>query len=281
MTVTIQAFLQQAVARISDSGVSHSELLDAEVILAHAMSVSRVYLIANPRETIGQTALSKAGALLLQRCDGVPIAYIVGYKEFWSLEFKVNEAVLIPRPDSEIIVQRALEKTDDGGSRLADLGTGSGAIAVAIASEMPHSEVVAVDRSTAALDMAEKNALKVGVRNILFFESDWYQNLGNEQFEIIVANPPYIAEKDPHLLGEVRFEPQQALVAGDSGYSDLSHIIQFAPDHLRPGGWLLVEHGYDQGNRVRQTFAEHGFSEISTMVDLAGNERVTEGRLAR
>jgi len=279
VTVTIERFLQNAAATIDGDDPDSNGQLEAEVILAHVMSVSRAYLVSNQEKPLEAETREAAQNLVARRCAGVPIAYLLGRKEFWSLELSVSEHVLIPRPDTETLVERALEKVRDGQSRIIDLGTGSGAIAIAIASEMPCCEIVATERSTAALKIAEQNIHAIGVNNISLIQSDWYQELGAEQFEIIVANPPYIDPEDPHLIGDVRYEPREALVAGDAGRCDLNTIIQNAPEHLRTGGWLLVEHGYDQGDWVRQQFTVNGFTEVLTIRDLAGNERVTEGRL--
>lgn len=259
---------------------SESPRLDAEILLGMALSVSRAHLFARPESPVPEQAGMHFQQLLSRRLNGEPIAHIQGQREFWSLQIKVTPATLIPRPETELLVELALEHIPDTATfDIADLGTGSGAIALAVASERPQCSIVATDASEAALEIARHNAAQLGLTNIEFQQSDWYQTLGDSRFNLILSNPPYIRSDDPHLTqGDVRFDPRSALVAGVDGLDALRCIIGEASRHLRPGGWLLVEHGYDQGVAVAGIFAAAGFTEIATKNDLEGQPRVSLGR---
>ena len=251
--------------------------LENRILLCHALQLPRVALITQAERALtGEEAAALAG-LVQRRLDGEPIAYIVGEREFFGLPFRVSPAVLIPRPDTELIVELALDRLAPR-ARLLDMGTGSGAIAVAVAHTRPDAAVTALDVSTDALDIAQANAVANGAR-VRFLRSDWYAALGEEGFDLIASNPPYIASSDRHLgEGDLRFEPTGALTDHADGLSALRIIIAGAPVHLEPGGWLLLEHGYDQAEAVRALLAARGFTEVQSWRDLAGIERVSGGR---
>jgi len=216
--------------------------------------------------------------LLARRKEGLPVAYLTGYREFWSLQLQVSCHTLIPRPETETLVEWALDLSLPDNAVVLDLGTGSGAIALAVAGERPHWQVMAVDASAAALQVARDNGLRTGLERVSFLQSDWYQAVLERRFHLLLSNPPYIDTDDPHLgQGDVRFEPRAALVAPDGGLADLARLIAGAPSQLHPGGWLLLEHGYQQGADVRQLLYGAGFCEVTTRVDMAGHERVTGG----
>lgn len=273
----IRALLARAAAQID----SDSAQLDAEVLLAHVLQQPRSYLVAWPEHVPDSAQQAAFSALVERRCAGEPVAHLTGRREFWSLDLDVTPATLIPRPDTESLVQCALAHLPvDAAGRVADLGTGSGCIALALAHERPACQVIASDVSSAALQVARANAARLGVTNIDFIASDWCDALGETSFDLIVSNPPYIAVDDPHLhSGDVRFEPHSALAAGADGLDDLRRIIACARAHLAAGGSLLLEHGYDQGAAVRQLLCAHGYRAVTTHCDLAGHERVSEGLL--
>jgi release factor glutamine methyltransferase len=253
--------------------------LENRILLCHATGLSRVQLITRAEQALDEEQAARLQALVQRRLAGEPIAYIVGKREFFGLEFEVSEAVLIPRPDTELIVELALERLPPQG-RLLDMGTGSGAIAVSIAHARPDAAVTALDLSDAALDVARRNAANNDVR-VRFLRSDWFGALdANETFELIASNPPYIAAGDEHLSrGDLRFEPTGALTDHADGLSALRTIVGGAPAHLVPGGWLLMEHGYDQAASVRALLDAGGYAEVQSWRDLAGIERVSGGRI--
>ncbi len=252
--------------------------LDARVLIAHALGYSRVQLVTRSRDELSPQQARAALALLERRRHGEPVAYLTGEREFYGLAFELTPDVLIPRPDTELLVELAIEKLPTGGKML-DLGTGSGAIAVSVAHARGDAGVSAADVSEAALAVARRNAARHAAQ-VDFLHSDWYAGVSG-QFDLIVSNPPYIAEHDPHLSeGDLRFEPRSALTDGGNGLSDLAAIIAGAPAHLRAGGWLLVEHGYDQAAAVRGLLAQAGWLQVQSWQDLAGIERVSGARLA-
>ncbi len=261
--------------------VSSSPRLDAELLLEYVTGLPRASFRASPEKELPSAAGWSFQQLLKRRMQGEPVAYILGQQEFWSLLFEVTPAVLIPRPETELLVERALEHLPpDRAARVADLGTGSGAIALAIASERPMTRVNADDRSAAALEVADRNAARLQVRNVKFSHGDWFAPLAGERFDVIVANPPYIAEGDPDLDPTVRqHEPMLALIAGPTGLEALEHLAKLAPEHLAAGGHLLLEHGWKQGAAVRNLLVRRGFTHVRSHADLAGHERVTEGSL--
>lgn len=254
------------------------DALDARILLGHALQLSRVQLITQSQRALSTDECALACALFQRRLDGEPIAYIVGEREFYGLMLYTTPDVLIPRPETELLVDLALERAADN-ARVLDLGTGSGAIAIALAYSLPDAEVSAVDASAAALDVARRNATRHGV-NVNFLQSDWYDTLAGQQFDIIVSNPPYIVAGDPHLAqGDLRFEPLGALTDYADGLSALRRIVEGAPRHLATGGWLLMEHGYDQAQAVRDLLARQGFQDVQSWHDLAGIARVSGGHL--
>lgn len=275
---TLAHALRDAIARLTPA--HDTARLDAELLLAHALNKSRSYLHAWPERMLTDVETESFAALIARRAAGEPIAHILGTREFWSLELSVTPDTLIPRPETELLVELALARIPNGAQwRIADLGTGSGAIALAVAHERPLCRIDAGDISAPALAVAERNAQRLGLRNVCFHCGAWYGPLQDLRFDMILSNPPYIGSDDPHLLeGDVRHDPRGALVAGRDGLDDLRTIIAGAPAHLRPGGWLLVEHGYDQGAAVAQLFTQAGYTGVRTHADLAGQPRVTEGQ---
>lgn len=253
--------------------------LEAEILLMQAAGVPRARLFAHPDETVACDEAEMFRALVERRARGEPIAYITGQREFWSMPISVSPAVLIPRPETELLVEAALARIPhDTMYRVADLGTGSGAIALAIASERPACTVHATDRSPEALAVARDNAGYLGIGNIRFHEGSWFEPLDG-RFDVVVSNPPYVAAGDPHLeAGDLRFEPDGALVAGPEGLEAIRAIVAAATDRLRPGGWLMLEHGPAQTGSCRALFEAQGFKAIETLQDLEGSDRVTLGR---
>ena len=253
------------------------DALENRILLCHALALTRVGLITQSERTITAEEAAALSALVARRQHGEPIAYIVGKREFFGLDFAVNDAVLIPRPDTELIVELAIERLPPQGHAL-DMGTGSGAIAVALAYSRPDAHVTALDVSAAALDVAAANAGSHGA-NVRFIQSDWFAALHGERFDLIASNPPYIAAGDAHLaLGDLRFEPVGALTDHADGLAALKTIITGAARHLHPSAWLLLEHGYDQAAAVRDLLTINGYSDVQSWRDLPGIERVSGGR---
>jgi release factor glutamine methyltransferase len=253
---------------------------DAEILLGHALDKSRAWLYAHGDDEISDAAAETFRSLLKQRTAGTPVAYLIGHREFWTLELVVTPAVLIPRPETELLVELVLQHIPQSKKvDIADLGTGSGAIALAIARERSLARVVATDASEEALSVARINAARLGIGNVEFIWSDWFDGLSRMMFDVIVSNPPYIASNDNHLSqGDLRFEPRGALASGIDGLDSIRDIVRSAPEHLKPGGDLLMEHGFDQGAAVRELFSQSGFVDISTYHDSEARERVTYGR---
>lgn len=265
-----------AAASLPDSDTPE---LDAELLLAHALGKSRSYLRTWPEREPDAAQRALFEQLLARRREGVPVAYLLGNQGFWSLELKVSADTLIPRPDTERLVEVALELGRTGPARVLDLGTGTGAIALALAAERSQWQVTGVDRMAGAVELAETNGRQLALPNARFLTSDWFGALAGQHFDLIVSNPPYIAEDDPHLgQGDVRFEPASALVSGADGLDDIRLIIGTAPAHLGEGGWLLLEHGWQQAEAVRGLLAERGFREVQSWLDLGGHQRVSGGR---
>lgn len=253
--------------------------LDAELLLGHLLGKDRAWLRAWPERMLTADEQAAFESLVARRAAGEPVAYLTGRRGFWSLELKVTPATLIPRPDTETLVEWALALIPpDAAWPIADLGTGSGAIALALGRERPHCRLTATDASLEALAVARENAARNRVGNVEFRPGAWFAPLAGERYRLIVSNPPYVAENDPHLA-ELRFEPLSALAAGPDGLDDLRLLIAGAPHHLDPGGCLLLEHGWDQGGTVRALLQQHGFLEIHTRRDAAGQERVSGGRM--
>lgn len=263
--------------------VSDTPQLDVELLLGSILNYSRSQLLINSEKTLSELQETQFLKLIDRRSNGEPIAYLIGEREFWSLPIIVTPDVLIPRPETELLVELVLGKfSTTPRIKIADLGTGSGAIALAIAHERPHWQIVATDKSEKALVVAKNNAKQLTITNIEFRLGDWTQALKNEKFDAIVSNPPYIPENDPHLkTGDLHFEPQDALVSGVDGIRDLTLIIEQARNYLKPNGWLMVEHGYDQGREVVELFKKNGYKHIQDYVDLSGISRVTVGSFKR
>ncbi len=253
------------------------DALENRILLCHALGLTRVGLITQSHRILTAAEGAALEALAARRLHGEPIAYIVGKREFFGLDFAVSDAVLIPRPDTELLVELAIERLAPGAA-LLDMGTGSGAIAVAVAHSRPDAVVTALDASEAALDVARANAAANGVC-VRFLHSDWYAALAGERFDLIASNPPYIASGDVHLAeGDLRFEPACALTDHADGLSALRTIAAGGRAHLAPGGWLLLEHGYDQAAAVRALLDADGYTDVQSWRDLAGIERVSGGR---
>lgn len=257
--------------------------LEVQILLCEALGVARSWLISHDRDALNGPAAQTYSALLTRRLAGEPIAYIIGRREFFGLEFKTTPAVLIPRPETELLVELALARIPENQPcKVLDLGTGSGAIAISIAKNRPQAAVTAVDQSPEALAVARDNAARLGVPNLRLLHSDWFAALEAETFDLIVSNPPYVEAADPHLQrGDVCFEPLSALASGADGLDDIRRIAAAAPQHLKPGGWLLFEHGYNQGEGCREILRQQGFLAVQTVRDLAGLERVSAGLRAQ
>ncbi|CAH9049531.1 Release factor glutamine methyltransferase [Pseudoalteromonas holothuriae] len=255
---------------------SPSPKLDSEVLLLHSLDKPRSYLFAWPDASLNESQQEHFEALIARRQAGEPVAHIVGEREFWSLPLEVNASTLIPRPDTETLVEHALTLTLPSVAKVLDLGTGTGAIALALASEHPNWQISALDYSVDAVALAKRNQQKLGLNNVYIKQSNWYQAVTNEKFDLIVSNPPYIESDDHHLSqGDVRFEPLTALVADDEGMADIKTIIAQGTEHLNHGGYLLIEHGYRQAVKLQQYFAQMAYSNILTIKDMAGCDRVT------
>jgi release factor glutamine methyltransferase len=257
-----------------------SAALEAELLLCHCLNKSRAYLRSWPEKLLNPEEIEYYRQLLQRRQQGEPFAYITGHKEFWDLQLRVTPAVLIPRPETEHLVELALGKIPtDATWHIADLGTGSGAIGLTLARQRPNCHITATDKSAASLDVARHNARSNHIDNIRFIRSCWFEALVNDRFQVIVANPPYVAQNDPHLQqGDLRYEPHAALSSGPEGLDDIKHIIAHAGAHLEPPGWLMLEHGYQQGDAVPALLAEHGFIDVQCHSDYAQRERVSVGR---
>ena len=253
---------------------SDSPLLDAQVLLAHVLGKETIYLMTWPERDISREQKAEFEALVQKRLNGVPVAHLVGTREFWSLPLKVNNSTLIPRPDTEILVESALEICP-ADADILDLGTGTGAIILALASELPKANCVGIDFSHDAVQLATENAQQLNINNVLFKQSNWFENVDG-RYDLIVSNPPYIDKNDHHLQhGDVRFEPLSALVAEANGLADIQLIAQQAGDYLNDGGALLMEHGFEQAAMVRDILNDLPYSQIKTLKDYGGNDRVT------
>lgn len=272
MPVRIDSALRHARARLAPG--------EAELLLMHVLGRGHAWLYAHGDAPLAAADAGRFDELVARREAGEPVAYLTGRRGFWSLDLQVGPATLIPRPETERLVELALERLPpDTAGRVADLGTGSGAIALAIASERPRARVVATDASAGALEVARANARALGLANVEFRHGDWFAPLAGECFHLVASNPPYIADGDPHLArGDLRHEPARALASGPDGLDDIRAITATAAAYLEPRGWLLLEHGHDQGEAVRALLQEAGFCAVATVADLEGRERVSLGR---
>ncbi|MDA9556178.1 peptide chain release factor N(5)-glutamine methyltransferase [Vibrio sp.] len=270
------AFLTQTFSHYGGESPS----LDASVLLCFVLDKPRSYLLTWPEKTLLPEQIADLDQVAQRRCNGEPVAYILGEREFWSLPLNVSPSTLIPRPDTERLVELALEKALMTTGALLDLGTGTGAIALALASELPQRRIIGIDLKEEARDLAQSNADKLNIKNASFLSGSWFSPLTKEAtFSVIVSNPPYIDKDDPHLaLGDVRFEPLSALVADDNGLADIKHISHHAISYIELNGWLLFEHGYDQGNAVRDILIQQGYHNVKTEQDYGGRDRVTIGQ---
>lgn len=269
-------WLKQAVGRLA---ASDSPKRDAEILLGHVTGRSRTYILAFGETLLDEQTLAQLDALLIRREKGEPVAYLVGEREFWSLPLSVSPATLIPRPDTECLVEQALLRLNAQPARVLDLGTGTGAIALAIASERPDCDVIGVDLQPDAVALSRYNASKLAINNAQFLQGSWFTPVNGQRFAVIVSNPPYIDAADPHLAqGDVRFEPASALIADNNGLADIELIVEQAPRYLEPLGWLLLEHGWEQGEAVRNILLGVGFNAVETIRDYGDNDRVTLGQ---
>jgi release factor glutamine methyltransferase len=274
--------ISTALARsVELAGVSDTPRLDVEVLLSHILKKDRSFLYAWPEQLLNEQQQQQFDESFVRRLKGEPVAHIIGQREFWSLPLNVTADTLIPRPETELLVELVLNLPLVGEVNLLDLGTGTGAIALAVASEKPLWQIIAVDAVAAAVQLAEENRCQLSTDqrhfdNVRVLQSDWFSALRGQKFDVIVGNPPYICAEDPHLQeGDVRFEPSSALVADDQGLSDLRYIINESRRYLNPEGWLLLEHGFDQGEAVSDLMLQAGFTDIATHADLAGRDRVS------
>lgn len=276
--MTLGTALKNATAALAAS--SPTPRLDAEVLVMHACGINRSELITRSETAMAGEQQNRLESLLARRKQGEPVAYLTGTREFWSMELNVTPVTLIPRPETELLVEQALELIPrEAEWTVADLGTGSGAIALAIANERSRCRVIATDNSPAALEVAKSNTRKFGLTNIELREGDWFAPLAGETFDMILSNPPYIRTDDPHLKqGDVRFEPAAALVSGDDGLDAIRHTARQAREFLKPGGWLLFEHGWDQAEAIAALLHRHGYRDMVCHRDLAGHARVAACR---
>ena len=285
MALTLGQVLAREQSRLVQAlGLEQAEArLEAQILLSSVLNKPRAYLLAHQTDALPVGQEAHYLEWIERRLSGEPVAYILGKREFYGLVFKVTPAVLIPRPETELLVELALTRIPEAASvRVLDLGTGSGAVAIAIAKHRPHTAVTAVDQSAEALAIAQENALRLAASNLNLVQSDWFSALDRQKFDIIVSNPPYIAVADPHLeQGDLRFEPSQALVGGTDGLECIRRIVAEAPQYLNHGGWLLFEHGYDQAERCREILLAAGFVETFCAPDLAGILRASGGRVSR
>ena len=304
MSSSIQDILRNDSKRLEtalnlDAG---SARIEVQCLLQAVLQVNRAYLLTHPEQILGTEQQTHYTALFERRLRGEPLAYILGEREFYGLNFRVTPATLIPRPDTELLIEVALQRipqplappglpnpsrpplvrggVSEYGFRVLDLGTGSGAIALSIAHARPDAEVTAVDASPEALEVARENARRLNIGNVRLLHSDWFSALAGERFDLIVSNPPYIADGDAHLAqGDLRFEPHSALASGADGLDDIRRIVAGAKEHLHAGGWLLFEHGYDQAGRARELLSAAGYAGVFSACDLAGIERVSGGAI--
>jgi release factor glutamine methyltransferase len=276
---SIAELIKSATDALAVSG-SPSPSVDVTALLCHVLQKPRSYLLTWPEKTLDTEQYELFSSLLTRRVQGEPVAYITGEREFWSLNLSVSPSTLIPRPDTERLVELALDNAANSDGPILDLGTGTGAIALALASELPQRQVYGVDLRPEAAELARHNSDKLNITNTIFWQGSWFEPVtSGMKFALIVSNPPYIDGNDPHLKeGDVRFEPSSALVADENGLADIRMISDLARGYLEINGWLLFEHGYQQGAQVRAILTGFGFDDVRTEQDYCGNDRVTLGR---
>lgn len=273
----VQDLLSESASAVTASESSEFRR-EAEILLAAALNKPRSYLFAWPEAAVPDAAATRYRSWLESRRRGVPVAYLLGAREFWSLALQVNETTLIPRPETELLIEQALALELPGNASVVDLGTGSGAIALALATERPHWQITAVEQSEPALAVAKSNGQQLGLGNIDWTSGSWFSNLAGRRFALIVSNPPYIAEDDEYLSqGDLRFEPRAALASGVDGLDDIRIIVAASPEYLEAPGQILLEHGFEQGAAVRGLLSAAGFQNVVSHRDLAGHERVSGG----
>ena len=275
--MNIQQALQYAVQNISNT--SSSAHLDAQILLSHILNCNSAHLAAWPEKELNLQQLKSFQKLIKQRQQGSPVAHLTGNREFWSLNFKVNNSTLIPRPETETLIEFILDKFGEkNGLTVLDMGTGTGAIAITLANEKPDWIITATDISAAAIALAKENSTMLNTENIALLQSDWFTNIPQQTFDIIVSNPPYISTDDPHLTeGDVRFEPESALISGKTGMDDIEYLCSQAKNYLAKDGWLIIEHGYNQKTAAAECFTRNNYKNISQQNDLAGHCRMTAG----
>ncbi|MGL6160636.1 peptide chain release factor N(5)-glutamine methyltransferase [Microbulbifer sp.] len=271
--------VKQNLARSAELADSDTARLDTEILLGHILGRPRTWLYTWPEYGLNEAEQAEFDALFERRKNGEPVAHLTGTREFWSLPLKVNPSTLIPRPETELLVETALELCPQETLHALELGTGTGAIALALASEKPGWRIVAAEKSAEAVALAEENRRSLKLDKVQILRSDWFAQIPPQQFDLILSNPPYIDAADPHLEeGDVRFEPRSALVAAREGLADIEWIAQKSIEYLQPGGWLIVEHGWQQAGAVREIFAVAGLNNIESRKDYSGWERLTLGR---
>lgn len=279
-TASVRQILTDATQLLDNCDACEDSHHESQILLAFSLGKDRSWLYAWPEKQLDKDQISAFNQLLTKRAKGTPIAYITGKKEFWSLELDVNEHTLIPRPDTEILIETVLDLYPQESISVLDMGTGSGAIALALASEKPNWKITASDQSNEALTVAKSNAEKLSL-TVNFVQGSWFQALtDSQQFDLIVSNPPYIEDQDPHLVtGDLRYEPNTALASGKDGLTDIRHIISHCANHLKPTGRLILEHGYQQANDVITLLTQAGMTNTFVQHDLAGHERISGGQL--
>jgi len=281
--MNIQQAFEQAIQTLSqpnEPDIEASARIDSQILLCHVLKCNSAHLIAWPEKKLSEEQSALYFQLIQQRKKGLPVAHLTGKREFWSLNFSVDDSTLIPRPETETLIEFILEKFGNIKKlKLLDMGTGTGAIAIAVAHEKSDWQIFASEISEQALALAKKNSTQHQTSNITFILSDWFNDINENVFDVIVSNPPYIAENDPHLSsGDVRFEPKRALTAGKTGMDDIEHLSAQAKHHLQKNGWLIIEHGYNQAQQVSDCFVKNGFEEIEQKKDLSGHIRMTAGK---
>ena len=274
-SISIGSLLREMSQTLKSS--SPTPQLDAEVLLMHVTGLNRAEVITQQTALLDNDQVLRVQNLLARRQTGEPIAYITGTREFWSMELTVTPATLIPRPETELLVEQALARIPKNAAwKIADLGTGTGAVALALAKERPRCHLIATDISPAALETAQANKKKLGANNVELRHGDWFVALANEKLDMIVSNPPYVNSDDPHLAqGDVRFEPREALMAGADGLDAIRHIAHLARQYLKPNGWLLLEHGWQQASAINRLLYQHGYRDIVCYQDAASHDRVS------